>query len=65
MVLTANWKADSGQQWTVPMGGGAGKLFKIGNQAMNTRVEAYANVVKPDGAPDWSLAWTLQFLFPK
>jgi hypothetical protein len=65
MVLTANWKADSGQQWTVPLGGGAGKLFKIGKQAMNTRIEAYANVVKPDGAPDWSLAWTLQFLFPK
>jgi len=65
MVLTANWKAESGQQWTVPMGGGAGKLFKIGNQAMNTRVEAYANVTKPDGAPDWSLSWTLQFLFPK
>lgn len=65
MVLTANWYAESGQQWTVPVGGGAGKLFKIGKQAMNTRVEAYANVVKPDGAPDWSLAWTLQFLFPK
>ncbi len=47
------------------MGGGAGKLFTIGKQAMNTRVEAYANVVKPDGAPDWTLSWTLQFLFPK
>lgn len=65
MVLTANWYAESGQQWTVPLGGGAGKLFKIGNQAMNTRVEVYANVAKPDGAPDWSLSWTLQFLFPK
>ncbi len=65
MVLTANWYADSGNQWTVPVGGGIGKLFTIGKQAMNTRVEAYANVVKPDGAPDWSLSWTLQFLFPK
>jgi len=65
MVLTANWQAADGQQWIVPMGGGVGKLFKIGNQAMNTRVEAYANVEKPDGGPDWSLSWTLQFLFPK
>jgi len=65
MVLTANWYADSGNQWTVPLGAGAGKLFTIGKQAMNTRLEAYANVVKPDGAPDWSLSWTLQFLFPK
>lgn len=65
MVMTSNWHAESGQQWTVPMGGGVGKLFKIGNQAMNTRLEAYGNVAKPDGAPDWSLSWTLQFLFPK
>ena len=65
MVMTANWKAESGQQWTVPMGAGAGKLFKVGSQAMNTRVEVYSNVVKPDGAPDWTLSWTLQFLFPK
>jgi len=65
MVLTANWYAESGNQWTVPVGAGAGKLFNIGKQAMNTRLEAYANVVKPDGAPDWTLSWTLQFLFPK
>ncbi len=65
MVLTANWYAASGNQWTVPLGAGVGKLFKIGNQAMNTRIEAYSNVAKPEGAPDWSLSWTLQFLFPK
>ena len=41
------------------------KLFMIGKQAMNTRIEAYGNVVKPVLAPDWSLSWTLQFLFPK
>ncbi len=65
MVLTANWEADSGNQWTVPVGAGVGKLFKIGDQAMNTRIEAYSNIEKPDGAPDWTLSWTLQFLFPK
>ncbi len=65
MVMTANWNADSGNQWTVSVGVGVGKLFKIGNQAMNTRIEAYSNVEKPTGAPDWTLSWTLQFLFPK
>ena len=65
MVITANWHADSGNQWTVPLGAGVGKLFKIGNQAMNTRIEVYSNVEKPEGAPDWTLGWTLQFLFPK
>ncbi len=27
MVMTANWQADSGNQWTVPLGGGFGKMF--------------------------------------
>ena len=65
MVMTANWTADSGNRWTVPIGGGVGKMFAIGNQKMNTKVEAYYNVEKPQGAPDWSLNWTLQFLFPR
>jgi hypothetical protein len=42
-----------------------GKLFKIGNQAMNARVEAYYNIEKPDSAPDWQWGFTIQFLFPK
>ena len=65
MVWTANWKADSGNQWTIPIGGGVGKMFKIGDQAVNSKIEAYSNVIKPDGGPDWTLRFTFQFLFPK
>ncbi len=65
MVITANWEADSSNQWTIPLGGGFGKMFEIGSQKMNTKLEAYYNAEKPDGAPDWSLSWTLQFLFPR
>jgi hypothetical protein len=65
MVATANWKASSGNKWTIPVGGGAGRVFKIGGQAINSRLEAYYNVVTPDGAPTWTLSWTWQFLFPK
>jgi len=63
--ITANWNVDSENRWTVPLGGGVGKLFKIGNQAINSRLEAYYNVVKPDSAPNWQLSFTWQFLFPK
>ncbi len=65
MVATANWEAASGQVWTVPVGGGGGRVFKIGKQAINSRLEAYYNVINPDAAPDWSLSFTFQFLFPK
>ena len=65
MVLTANWKASSGNQWTIPVGGGVGRIFKIGKQAINSKLEYYYNVEKPTGAPDYSVAFTFQFLFPK
>ena len=65
MILTANWDAPSGQKWTVPIGGGVGKLFTIGKQAINSRLEAYYMVEKPDKAPDWQIIFTWQFLFPK
>ena len=64
-VITANWNASSSNTWTVPVGGGAGRLFKLGNQPINARVEAYYNVVRPDGAPNWTLGFQWQFLFPK
>ena len=64
-IATANWNADSSQRWTVPLGGGIGKLFKIGKLPVNSRIEAYYNVEKPDGAPDWQASFQFQFLFPK
>jgi hypothetical protein len=65
IIMTANWDLKGSDVWTVPLGGGVGKLFKIGNQAMNARAEAYYNVEKPDNAPDWQWGFTVQFLFPK
>lgn len=65
MQWTSNWQAAAGNRWTIPVGGGVAKLFKLQGQAINTRLEAYVNVVKPDGAPDWTLRYTFQLLFPK
>jgi hypothetical protein len=64
-MMTVNWKASSGNKWRVPVGGGLGKIFSIGPQKMNTRLVAYYNPVRPDLTADWSIQWTLQFLFPK
>ena len=65
LVMTANWDAPSSQRWTIPLGGGFGRVFKIGNQAINSRLEYYYNVEKPDGAPKQLITFTWQFLFPK
>ena len=66
IVMTANWEADkSSNRWTVPVGGGFGRVFKIGSMAFNSRLEAYYNAVRPDGSPYYSINFTWQFLFPK
>ena len=65
MVITANWEADNENRWTVPVGGGVGRIFNIGNQAINAKLEAYYNVDKPEGAPDYTISFQFAFLFPK
>jgi len=65
-ILTANWAADrGGDVWTVPVGGGAGKLFRFGKLPINAQLTAYGNVAKPEFGPDWQLRSQIQFLFPK
>ncbi|MEN8779570.1 MAG: hypothetical protein ABF292_00585 [Desulfobacterales bacterium] len=64
-IITANWEADSGDEWTIPFGGGIGKIFRIGKQPMNFNMQAFYNVEKPDNGADWQLRFQLQFLFPK
>ncbi|MHC4758093.1 MAG: neuromedin U [Planctomycetota bacterium] len=64
-VITANWAADSSNTWTVPVGGGVGKVFHVGKQPVNTRVGAYYNVETPDTGADWQFQFQVQFLFPK
>lgn len=64
-IITANWKAGSGDQWTVPLGGGIGKIFHLGKLPVNTQIGAYYNVVSPDNGANWSTRLQVQFMFPK
>ena len=34
-VITANWLAAPGEKWTVPVGGGFGRVFRVGDQPVN------------------------------
>jgi len=64
-TITANWKADSDDRWTVPFGGGFGRVFKIGKQPINASLKAYYNVEHPDNASNWNIAAQFTFMFPK
>jgi hypothetical protein len=63
-IITANWVARPGQQWTVPIGGGIGKVFRFEGQAFNVSLQAFYNVVRPDEGSKWQLRAQLAFLFP-
>jgi hypothetical protein len=62
-IVTADWTAERNKRWTVPVGGGVGKIFKIGSQPLNARVQYFNDVRTTTGGPDWQLQTQLQFLF--
>ncbi len=64
-IITVNWKADSDDRWTVPVGGGIGRIFHLGRLPVNTQIGGYYNVVKPDDGADWQLRAQVQLMFPK
>jgi hypothetical protein len=64
-TMTANWAADSDNTYTVPVGGGVGRLVNIGKMPVDFKLVAYSNVEKPDGGADWSLQLQVKMLFPK
>jgi hypothetical protein len=62
-IITADWTAERDKRWTVPVGGGAGKIFKIGSQPLNARAEFFNDVRTTNGGTDWQMQTQLQFLF--
>jgi hypothetical protein len=62
--ITANWIA-KGEKWTVPVGGGLSKTFRLGEQPLKLALDAYYNAVRPNAGNDtWLLQATLTFIFP-
>ena len=64
-ILTADWKAASGDVWTVPFGGGVGRIMKLGFQPVNLTAQFYGNAVHPSGGSSWGMRLQIAFLFPK
>ena len=64
-VITANWEAESGNQWTVPLGGGVGRMVKHGKLPIDYKLAVYKHIEKPQFSADWNVQFTIKFLFPK
>lgn len=63
-VITANWKAQSGQKWVVPLGGGVGRRLGPESRPWAISVQGYVNAIKPDGAPDWLMRLSIVAAIP-
>ncbi|MCP4798541.1 MAG: neuromedin U [bacterium] len=68
-VITSNWNAKDNEGWTVPLGIGIGRVFKIGSQPVNASLSGYWNIVKPkilgeELMGDFTIRTQIQFLFP-
>lgn len=64
-IITANWEASSGNQWTVPLGAGIGHIFHFGRLPVNGQIGGYYNIIRPDNGPTFQLRVQVQFMFPK
>jgi hypothetical protein len=66
-IITANWNAPSGNVWLVPVGGGIGRIMRLGFQPVNVSIQAYGNAKRPDNfpSPTWQLKFQIAFLYPK
>ena len=64
-TISVDWKADSSNRWTVPLGLSVGRTFSMGSgHALDASIGPYYNVERPDGAADWMLRFGLTWLFP-
>jgi hypothetical protein len=64
-IVTANWRATGDNAWTVPFGGGVGRIMKLGFQPVNISAQFYGNAVHPPGVSPWGLRLQFVLLFPK
>jgi hypothetical protein len=64
-VISADWKADSDDIWTVPLGLSIGRTFDMGKgNGLDLMIGPYYNVVRPDGAADWMIRFGASWIFP-
>ena len=56
--VQVNWKAEPGNKLTLPVGFGAGKLFKLGKLPVKLTLEVDYSLVKPE---DYGQRWNIRF----
>lgn len=64
-IITANWEAESGEQWTIPFGVQVSKVTSFGSQPVNLLIGYYNNAKHPTDGAERQFRVQLNFLFPQ
>jgi hypothetical protein len=76
-IITADWHSQAsgdaangndttaGGVWTIPFGGGVGRVMRMGMQPVNISANFYGNAVHPPGASSWGMRLQIALLFPQ
>jgi len=64
-LITANWDAPDGEEWTIPLGVGLTRTTVFNRRPMNIGVQFYRNVEHPTAAAETQIRATIALLFPK
>ena len=64
----ANWHATSRNRWTIPIGGGIGRVFSINKEEVHLSCQAYYNMIRPQQigigiGPTWQAEFIFSYLF--
>jgi hypothetical protein len=63
-IVTANWEAESGEQWTVPWGLQLSRITRLGSQPVNLLLGYYVNSEHPTGGPEEQVRFQINFMYP-
>ena len=61
--MSHSWEAKSGQDWTVPLGGGLRRLGYLGQQKIGLQAQVFDYVSRKPTDPEWEVRLTIEFLF--
>lgn len=64
-LITANWDAESGNEWTVPLGIGVSRTTVFNRRPMTLGIQYYYNVARPDGSGASQLRFIISLLYPQ
>lgn len=63
-LLLASSSSDQNPEWIVPLGGGAGRVFRVFGTTVSAQAGVYWNVIAPANGPSWTLRTGFALLFP-